>query len=390
MSHWLSRRLRPVIWFLVVMGCFLAVLSFKLGTLVPGFSANELNARAASSTINELVRNPLGMPFKAIQFSLQYAGQTGPTAMRVAGVILGLVTAGSLYLILNAWYTRRVAMLGTLLFASSSWFLHSARLGTDVILYSLLIVVVACVVWLRRSSASAGPVIIGAISLAALFYVPGMIWFIIPLCLWQSRRIAGLLRDQYATFLTLVTLGGIALLAPIGWALFQNPALIKTFFGLPQVLPQPMDVIRGIRDVPIHLFWRSPANPETNLGTLPLVDWFGTVMFFLGLYAYFYKRRLDRTWFLAYVFIAGTVLVALGGPVNISVLLPFVYLMIVGGVALMMQQWLTVFPRNPVARYIGLSLITVAVLLSSFYNLRAYFVAWPSAPETKAVFHNKP
>lgn len=381
---------KPMLWLAALLACFAALLTWRLGTLVPGFSNNEIIQRASSSTFQAIIDNPLGLPHKTLQLGLHYLHHTGPVAMRSVSLMFGLVTAASLYLILNAWYSHRIAWLGTLLFASSSWFLYTARLGTDSILYTLLIAVVACVVWLRRRPSSVAPVFMGAILLAALFYVPGMIWFIVPLCLWQSTRLASLLRDQYASFLTLVALGGLALLAPIGWALYQDPQLVKTYIGLPQEFPGLMQIGRNALHVPIHLFWHGAANPETGLSDLPLIDWFGTIMFFLGLYAYFYKRRLDRTWFLAYVFIAGTVLVALGGPVNISVLLPFIYLMIAGGVALMMQQWLTVFPRNPVARWIGLSLITIAVLLSSFYNLRAYFIAWPSAPETKAVFHNGP
>jgi hypothetical protein len=381
---------KPTLLFAALIACFAALLAWRLGTLVPGFSDSEIAQRTNSATVQAIIDNPLGLPSKAIQFGLQYLHHTGPVAMRSAGVMLGLITAGSLYLILNAWYNRRLALLGTLLFATSSWFLGTARLGNDGILYTLLIAVVACVVWLRRRPTSATPVFVGAVMLAALFYIPGMIWFIVPLCLWQGKRLAKLLRDQYASLLTLVTLGGLVLLAPIGWALYQDPNLVKTYLGLPQAFPGLVQIGRNILDVPIHLFWHGSGDPQTGLATLPLVDWFGSLMFFIGVYAYFYKRRLDRTWFLAYTALAGTVLVALGGPVNISILMPFVYLMIAGGVALMIQQWLTVFPRNPVARWLGVGLMTFAVLLSCAYGLRTYFVAWPGAPETKAVFHNQP
>ena len=112
-------------------------------------------------------------------------------------------------------------------------------------------------------------------------------------------------------------------------------------------------------------------------------------MCLLGIYAYYNKRKLDRTKLIAGVLVLGTVLIGLQGSVSMILLAPFVYLLITAGVAYLLDQWLTVYPRNPLARFIGVSLIILTVGLSCLFNLRHYFVAWPNAPATKQVYKYK-
>lgn len=366
------------------------LLWFQLGSLVPGLSEGEVAQRSASSSVQALRDNPLGAPHKVLQFVPQYFKHQDAWLLRSASAVIGFFVVCCFYYILNHWYTRRVAVLGTLLLACSAWFLHTARLGTSDSMYALLLASVACTVWLQRSRGSVWAVLASAALVITLLYIPGMIWFVVPVMLWQAQRIGKFLSRQNPVWLTFLTLLGVAALVPLGWALYREPALIKTYFGLPQTFPAPLDVFKNIAQIPVQIFFRGPDDPVTWLGTVPLLDWFSTIMFVVGMYAYFFKRRLDRTGLFAYVAITGTVLVGLGGPVTLAVLLPFVYLVVVGGIALMMQQWFTVFPHNPVAKTLGACLMSIAIIMAAYYNINHYFIAWPNAPETKQVFQHKP
>jgi len=75
--------------------------------------------------------------------------------------------------------------------------------------------------------------------------------------------------------------------------------------------------------------------------------------------------------------------------VNMTVMVPFIFLLIANGISYLLELWLGVFPRNPIARTIGVSLITLVVGLNCWYNVRNYFVAWPGATVTRQVFTNK-
>ena len=68
------------------------------------------------------------------------------------------------------------------------------------------------------------------------------------------------------------------------------------------------------------------------------------------------------------------------------ILLPFVYIGIITGIVELINQWFTYFPRNPLARNIGISLLVFSITLTSAYHLESYFVAWPNDPDTKTVY----
>jgi len=388
-GNWVAIALRPTFLFVAMSSFVVVLLWFVLGSLVPGLSESEVFQKASSATWRALLDNPLGAPYKLLQFGPQYFKHQEPWLLRSASAAVGLLTVCCFYYILNQWYTRRVAILGTILFVCSAWFLHTARLGTESVMYTLLIAVVACTIWLQKSHGHILAVLTGGALLIVLLYIPGMIWFVVPALLWQSQRISGLLSRQNPAVLTVLTLLGVVAMAPLGWGLFQEPSLIRAYFGLPQVFPAPLDIIKNTFSVPYHVFLRGPHNPETWLARLPMLDWFSVVMFVVGGYAYYLKRRLDRTVMLVYVGIMGCILIGLGGPVTLAVLLPFIFLVIAGGLALMLQQWFTVFPHNPVAKTLGACLMTIAVLMSSYYNINHYFIAWPNNPETKQVFTHK-
>jgi hypothetical protein len=56
----------------------------------------------------------------------------------------------------------------------------------------------------------------------------------------------------------------------------------------------------------------------------------------------------------------------------------------------MLHAWLTVFPRNPVARTTGIALVSIVVVMAVSYHLTSYFVAWRYDPATLSAFRQKP
>jgi hypothetical protein len=104
-----------------------------------------------------------------------------------------------------------------------------------------------------------------------------------------------------------------------------------------------------------------------------------------GVYWYFFLRRLDRTKLLLGGLVGGAILSALSIDA-LPILLPFIYLLAGAGMTLLLQQWFTVFPRNPLARNIGVGLIAVLLAFVGYYHMHRYFVAWPHTPETKQAY----
>lgn len=369
----------------------LVILAYKLSSLTATtFSTGEISARTQAAKFQTVRSNPLFAPHKGLQFLLQHFKHHGPLAMRSVSTMFAILVVLCFYYVLLQWYTKRIAVIGTLLLLTSSWFLHISRLSTTEIMFTMLFVLFATGVWLQQSRTNRSAVFVSALVATFLLYIPAMIWFVLPVVIWQRRRIAGAFeRLAVWQIIVIVFLGG-GLLLPLGWALITQAGLYKSWLGLPEHWLTLSQMGKNLLHIPGQLFWRGPADPAKWLGRLPLIDWLGIVMLAVGLYAYWFKLHLDRTWFLIYIAVVGSILITIGGPVTIAILLPFVYLVIASGVALMLQQWFTIFPRNPFARSLGTTLLIIAVAASCFYNLTNYFVAWPHAPATKAAFQQRP
>ncbi|HET8991757.1 MAG TPA: hypothetical protein VFN31_01850, partial [Candidatus Saccharimonadales bacterium] len=109
-------------------------------------------------------------------------------------------------------------------------------------------------------------------------------------------------------------------------------------------------------------------------------------MLILGAYTYAKHRHNSRTQLLFGVLVLSIILVGLNGSVSFSLLIPTAYLFIAMGISFLIHSWRKVFPLNPVAKWLSITIITVAVLLSAVYNLSSYFIAWPHNPTTYNTF----
>lgn len=362
-----------------------ALLFFKLGKMLPGYSGQEAEAYHISTELRGILDNPINAPFTLATHGLSYISDHSYLLTRVAAVMFGLLTLIAFCWLLNHWYGRRVAIFGTILFGASAGFLHTARFGAPEVLVFLLVVLVACGVWLKKTSNPFALLCCFLLS-AALLYVPGMVWLVALGIMWQWRTIDRIFKRH----LWIVTLGGlflVAALAPLGWAIYHTPELWKVAVGLPaEGWPQVMEVLRNLYQIPMSFFFRfSDANPQTWLGNLAILDIFGMAMVFLGGYTFFRHAGLQRVRLITAIMLVSILLISLGA-VSISLLLPFIYILIAAGIGLLLERWFDVFPRNPIAHVLAFSLVSLAILTACSYQMRHYYVAWPRNIETKAVY----
>lgn len=385
----ITRNWEPLIGFVIVGSFIVGLLVFKLGNLVPGFSSSEIATMHDSSNLSAIISNPINAPYKFINLVLTHFHYSSQFAMRGVSVLFGGITIALFYYVLSRWHTARIALLGTILFATSSVFLHYARLAEPAITSMLLISALAYGSWLHNAKKPRLSLSIGILLTVALLYIPGIIWFFLVGCIWQRKLLLDYFKQSpiVGSFLILL---GLILLSPLGYGLYTNPDLIKTLIGLPaHTFPSVFEYLKNFLGVLTELFVRGPADPVVWLGRLPLLDIFTIAMCLLGIFMSFTKRQLDRKKMLIGSLTGGILLVSLGGSVSVTILLPFIFILATSGITLMLQQWFTVYPRNPLARILGTSILTIAVLMTCFYHINSYFIAWPNAPETKQAFQLK-
>jgi hypothetical protein len=371
----------------------LALLWFRLGSLTYGKAA-DLEAATASTADKGwvgLFQDPLNLPYGLVQQFVALTGHHGITSLRLISTVFAILAAVLFFLVAKQWHNTRVALLGTWLFITSAWFLHVGRLGSAEILW--LVSTLAVVVLLTPSRGSrhtplALPTTL--LALAAVLYVPGMVWLVLAGLIVRRKNIAEAWSATKAGWLRVLSIVLCLLaLAPLIFGFARNTQLIKQWVGFGSTLPSLHDIGSNLLNVPLSLFAYSSFDPVHWLGRLPIFSVFEIVMLIVGMTFYARHFRAARTRLIAVLAVIGLALVGIMGIDAISLVLPVFYLLIASGIAYILHLWLKVFPNNPLARTIGIVVVSLAILLTSVYQTRSYFVAWRYNPETKQVFSNK-
>lgn len=374
--------------YLIALAAAAALFGYRLHTLLPGFSMPEKEAIAAAGSLKIIAQDPLFLPHKFLQYLGLKLDHDGFIAMRLPSVLAGLIAASLFFYVLNKWFNLRIAALTTFLLVTSSWFLHLARSGVPEVTYLSILAPLAFAVWLPNYKKPLVALCLGAVVLINTLYTPGLIWFTVIGFVWQRKAVARLVKEVRIPAL-LVLSGCLVLLTPLALAFVRSPDLLLHYIGLPdQTLNALKELPQQLLYIPYHLVLRGPVNPLNNLGNLPLLDFFTVIMAVLGGYSYATYFGLRRSRMLLGSLIICCLLVAVQGSVTMAILLPFVYLLVAGGLNFMIEQWFIVFPYNPLARTVAVILILGAIGTTTFFHLNRYFVAWPQAPATRAVFNH--
>lgn len=359
-------------------------LLWKLNTLLPGFSATEIQAFQQSQSLQGIWDNPINAPFHLLSYMYSFVTD-GPIATRLASVTIAWFTIVIFCSLLYRWYGTRTALIGTLLFGTSSWFLHVGRLGTPQVCFLAIVALVALGVWIREQKGGLA-VILGLLLATALLYTPGMVWVVATGLVWQWKHIDTAFKKHLGS----VTVGAALFLAgivPLLYKLYRAPELIKPWLALPDQWLSPLQYLQNFAEVPLAVFLRGQENPELWLGRLPLLSIFSAVSFIIGMYIFYKYFKLARVKLFIAIGLLGSVVIALSdGAVPLTVIVPFIYTVVALGASYIIDLWLHVFPRNPIARSIGIGCFSLILLITCLYNMRSYFVAWPQASVTRQYF----
>lgn len=381
-----DRRDKTVLWSLLALSAVAFLMLYRLGSQLPELSVTERTSASAVYGWHGISANPFFLPLNALRsLSFLLLGHSA-FVTRLPNALFGIVTVGLFAVLIRFWHGNRTALFSTILFACSSWLLHISRLASVDVMYLLAVPLLLVVQLLMHKRATNPFVWYGSIAVCCLMlYVPGLVWLIALSLYWQRNAIAmGWRRFARPWQRALYVYAGIGWL-PLLVLRLHDIDHLKQWLGLPHVFSI-ATVARQILFVPVHLLVRGPNDPERWLGHAPLLDVFSLALVALGLYFYVRHYRATRSRLLASYWLVGTLLVGLGGSVTLSTVVPLLYVLTATGVAYLVHEWLHVFPRNPIARQIGIGLVALAIATSCGYNLRAYFVAWPHAEPTLTAF----
>ncbi|MBI2009032.1 glycosyltransferase family 39 protein [Candidatus Saccharibacteria bacterium] len=358
---------------------------WRLGTLTSGQSASEAAAAAASSSLSTIVNDPTYGPHKIAQFVSQKIFGHGAADIRIVSVLSALFFLVCFYKLVRGWFGKMISLLSTTFLAATPWFILIARNGSPAILLLAPLAILASYYWFGRSESSRAFYVL-IVTCALSLYVPGMIWLIL-LGLLLARKDFGV----HSANLSRVSKFGAYLLsaliiAPLIYASVNNLEIIKSIFLVPEQWAAALISLKSIVWSFLALVWRTPTHAEHIIGRLPMLNIAQIALATFGCFA-LYKLARPKMYLL--VFIAAFGIITAGINRNLVFLtfaLAAVAVALAAGLRYLYMEWKSVFPLNPIPKYMAIVLLSSLVLLHVSYGLRYSLVAWPNTTETRATF----
>ena len=278
-------------------------------------------------------------------------------------------------------------ILGFAIFVSAVWFLHVGRFAGVEVEYLVAVLALLAVHIGLYDHDRPLMLYVWLLTNLVLLFIPGFVWFVLLSIVWQAPQLIRQWQDMTQSWkrLTWVALAMLGLTWPL-LSIVRHPRDWTLWLGLPSHLISWQTYAHSLGNTFLAISYHGPHNPELWLGHLPLLDVFISAMLIAGIAFYARHWRAARTRLLLCYIALGMALISLGGAVRLSAIVPVLYIVAIGGIAYLLHFWMKVFPRNPLARYAGISLVAAVIGLSCFYNAWQYFVAWPHNTETMQVY----
>lgn len=385
-NRWLVNYWKPALGFSVGLAFVIMLYIFQINSLTGGFSKIERTYIASTSSFGQIFSETVFMPHKLLSLGANAISENSNYA-RFPSAIIMIFMIICFYVLMERWYTRRIALLSTLLFATSSWTLTIGRQALPTVLYFSWLPILALLYWTTSKSKNYLSIFLWVLSLTLAFYVPGLLWFVVVLAASQRQRLRRILvqTPRWQTVLCLLLF--IILTIPFIYSAVQSPLLVLQSLGLPSKLSQITGFPSRLLDIFSQIFVYSSGNPVFHIGHLPYLDVSTILLFIIGLYRLRYSSaRKMMNW--SGLITIGWLIGVGSSAVNIAIFIPLIYVFAGSGISFLLVQWFRVFPKNPIARIFATSAMTIVVLLISFYHLSRYYIAWPLNPATKSVFSN--
>lgn len=381
----LKQQWRSVVVAAVLVVVPLSLFTIRLASHSRGILPEEQRYLAQSDTVREVFQSPGFMPHRIAMYALQKVGIHHIIYYRAISVVIGLVAVWGFYYILTRWYTRRVALIGAALLSGSSLLLHTVRVALPDVLLLCILMTIAIGLWLQRTKKRLLALYVFVSVLALTVYIPGLIWVAVAALIWQGKRLARVIARQKTLHRCGLILTPVLLLAPAVASLGLHPLEALTVVGLPAHAIGVRELLSHAQDTLVGIAWRHKGSSSNWTPNTPVFDIITTAMIVLGFYSLRFEQKLRRSRIQLGILALTLSLVLTMGPVTMVAILPAFYLLAAGGVAFMLQQWFTVFPRNPFARVVAVICICGAVLGITIYQTYRYFTVWPNHPDVRVV-----
>lgn len=371
-----------------VIGLFLVGLLIFAGLYAPGgISNNEVNSVVKSANISlgnidsYAVTN---LPFHLLQrASLRLFGVSN-FSIKLPSLILAALSALGLILLLQLWFKKNIAVLGSTIAVTTGQFLFVAQSGTADILYIFWPVCLLLLGTLiaRREHPRVVYKTLFFITVSLSLYTPLSIYALIALATAAllHPHLRFIIRQLSRIRLLAGFIIGTLALVPLIYGIIKAPETALTILGIPTHLPN------LAANMPV--LWQQYlgfATPSTTLLMTPVFGLGSMLIIAFGIYRLI-KTLASTQSYVILIWLVCLIPIVITSPLFTSVtFLPFV-LLLCTGLDRLLSNWYGIFPRNPYARFVGLIPLVILVGALVFSGLERYSYGYLYDPYTVANF----
>lgn len=383
LPRWIKRNPRESVGLILTVALSASLLLFRINSLQAGPNKYEFKTLEALSSFPDFSR-PLDFVYLGVSklFSLVVSDLT---ALRLTSIVFALGTLLSVRYLLEYWLDKKIATIGTLVLATSFWFISIGRIGAPFIMPAFWLSTLLSLIALRQYTKK--PRINNM-----LLLLNTMLGLYTPIFSLMVALVGFVYLKKWGIRTSLKKapklLGSLVLvsLAPLIYSFFKNINNLKEILGVAGLSYNPLTYLETVLRYISQILFRGTLDPSVSLGRLPLLDIFQIFMLALGVITLMKMNKSQKK----YVLIAPPVLfVILISPfgfmqTKLSVLMPIIFIAMAFGIDDFIKLWLKGFPRNPIGRLVGIVICSLIISMSGYYNVNRYFVAWAKNPEVKA------
>lgn len=370
---------------LAVLGYFIFI--FKLGSLTSDLSPAEVSARANSHSLSTIINDPLYAPHHLLQYLFTHFTSSSPFFLRLPSVLLGLIFISIFYFFVRSWFGKKIAFFTSLIALSTPIIMLSARSAAPSILLLSPLAILAIYSYLEKSKTDqAYKLILFALTIGLITYTPGMIWLLVLGAIYKRSDLIKKVSDFKPQYKSIAIALFLAIIAPLIYGLWQHPELIHTWLATPDQWPHVIEAFKQFGWAISSLFIKTPVHIDAIIARLPILDVTQVILLVFGSYAMMRLARA-RIHALVSIIIFSVLITSINSnPTYLMIGLPAVLIFMAAGLRYLLVEWKAIFPKNPIPKYLALSLISLIVGIHLLYGLTYSLSAWPKSEATKHIY----
>ncbi len=331
-------------------------------------------------------------PYYLLLNAFSYLGHTA-TLLRLTSVLIGAVVVFGVYWLIRELHGWRIALLAGSILITNYGFLALARQINPQITQLLAVTAAILAVYIINTWDNYWTLLVFFVVIGFSLYVPGGIWLAIAAVWLSFNDIKDSLKATSIKLKTLLFIILALILTPITYRLsfsYSNHQLLN-WLGynlsgrLSAVRDFGLNLIRSLLDL---FAYGTKLPSDLAVKHLPMLTIAASVIILIGLLSYL-SRLSNPKWRLITIFIVLGWILSGFGVMTAYALLPLLTIAAGTGLTYLLKQWYDVFPRNPFARYFGLTLMFLVIIFSGFLAARTYFVVWPNDPGVNSNYTNR-